>query len=102
MQIATIFKEDFMLMNELILENIHPLEWNERISFECSGCGACCRHVKESVPLESLDAFRLASYLKKQGHPVTCMDDVLCQYADPVPINRMRLFSLHAGYDRAG
>lgn len=44
-------------MNELILENIHLLEWNERISFECSGCGACCRHVKESVPLESLDTF---------------------------------------------
>lgn len=81
-----------MLMNELILENIHPLEWNDRISFECSGCGACCRHVKESVPLESLDAFRLAGYLKQQGHPVTCMDDVLCRYAVPVPINECGYF----------
>lgn len=34
--------------------------------------------------MESLDAFRLAKYLRDRGEPVQCMDDVLAKYAIPV------------------
>ena len=42
------------------------------------------RQVKESVPLESLDAFRLARYLRGRDEKIECMDDVLAKYASPV------------------
>ena len=29
-----------------------PVEPKEHFPFHCQQCGACCRHVKESVPLE--------------------------------------------------
>ena len=61
-----------------------PVEPSDHFPFQCKCCGACCRHVRESVPLESLDAFRLAKYLRAQGKPVSCVDDVLVQYAEPV------------------
>ena len=70
-------------MKEFLTKMV-PVEPSDRFCFQCRRCGACCRHVKESVPLESLDAFRLAKYLKGQGKPVSCMDDVLFQYAEPV------------------
>lgn len=34
--------------------------------------------------MESLDAFRLAKYLRDRGESVQCMDDVLAKYAMPV------------------
>ena len=34
--------------------------------------------------MESLDAFRLAKYLRDRGEPIRCMDDVLARYAIPV------------------
>lgn len=61
-----------------------PVEPKEHFPFHCQQCGACCRHVKESVPLESLDAFRLAKYLRDIGEAIQCMDDVLAKYAVPV------------------
>ena len=61
-----------------------PVEPKEHFPFHCQQCGACCRHVKESVPLESLDAFRLAKYLRDRGEAIQCMDDVLAKYAVPV------------------
>lgn len=44
-----------------------PVAPSDRFPFRCRMCGACCRHVRESVPLESLDAFRLAKYLRDKG-----------------------------------
>lgn len=61
-----------------------PVNPKEHFPFHCGQCGACCRHVKESVPMESLDAFRLARYLRDKGEPIQCMDDVLAKYAIPV------------------
>lgn len=61
-----------------------PVEPSDHFPFQCKCCGACCCHVRESVPLESLDAFRLAKYLRTQGKPVSCVDDVLVQYTEPV------------------
>lgn len=76
-----------MSMKEFLMKMV-PMEPSDHFPFQCKRCGACCRHVKESVPLESLDAFRLAKYLKKLGKPVSCIDDVLVQYAEPVLLHQ--------------
>lgn len=70
-------------MKEFLMKMV-PVKPKEHFPFQCRQCGACCRHVKESVPLESLDAFRLAKYLRDRGEPIQCMDDVLARYAIPV------------------
>lgn len=70
-------------MKEFLMKMV-PVSPRGHFSFQCRQCGACCRHIKESVPLESLDAFRLARYLRDKGEPIQCMDDVLAKYAIPV------------------
>lgn len=60
-----------------------PLAPDQKFAFQCQRCGACCRHVRESVPLESLDLYRIAKYLKKKGQ-VSGVEDVLQQFAVPV------------------
>lgn len=60
-----------------------PLASDQKFAFQCQRCGACCRHVRESVPLESLDLYRIAKYLKKKGQ-VSGVEDVLQQFAVPV------------------
>ena len=70
-------------MKEFMMKMV-PVDSREHFPFQCQQCGACCRHVRESVPLESLDAFRLAKYLRDRGEPIRCMDDVLARYAIPV------------------
>ena len=60
-----------------------PVTSGEKFAFQCRRCGACCRHVKESVPLESLDAYRIAKYLKEKGE-ASCVEDVLERFAVPV------------------
>ncbi len=61
-----------------------PVNLSDRFPFKCRMCGACCRHVRESVPLESLDAFRLAKHLRDKGENVSCVEKVLAAYAEPV------------------
>lgn len=70
-------------MKEFMMKMV-PINLKEHFPFQCRQCGACCHHVKESVPLESLDAFRLAKYLRGRGEPIQCMDDVLAKYAEPI------------------
>ena len=70
-------------MKEFLMKMV-PVAPKEHFPFQCRQCGECCQHVKESVPLESLDAFRLARYLRDRGEPIQCMDDVLARYAVPV------------------
>ncbi|WP_314724600.1 YkgJ family cysteine cluster protein [Enterocloster bolteae] len=70
-------------MKEFLMKMV-PVKPKEHFPFQCRQCGECCRHVKESVPLESLDAFRLAKYLRDRREPIQCMDDVLAKYAEPV------------------
>ena len=66
---------------------------NDRFQFHCTGCAACCRHIKEGVPLDSLDAYRLTKYLRSQGIGPTCTDDVLMRFGEPVPITDSGYFS---------
>ncbi len=69
-----------------------PVNWNERIHFECQRCGACCRNVKESVPLESLDVYRIAKFLQDQDGTFDSIDDMLSRYAEPIPLHECGYF----------
>lgn len=70
-------------MKEFLMKMV-PVAASDRFPFQCRRCGACCRHVRQSVPLETLDAFRLATYLRDRGEPINCIDDVLARYTEPV------------------
>ena len=60
---------------------------NDTIRFHCSGCGECCRNLKNSAMLESLDVFRLARHFKELGHPGGEIDYLISEYAEVQPIN---------------
>ena len=52
-------------MDELY-KNLVKLKPKDNVPFKCIGCGECCKHVKEQVPVETLDAFRITRYLMEQ------------------------------------
>lgn len=79
-------------MNDLILKNTHPVKQNEWFKFKCCGCGSCCKHVKDSVPIESLDAYRMAKYLQCQDQSIHTIDEVLYKYAVPAPLDKCGYF----------
>lgn len=60
---------------------------SERVDFHCKRCGNCCRHLLETVPLNTLDAFRLAKHLRSRGEQINTLDDVYTRYADIVPLH---------------
>lgn len=66
--------------------NIKPLGKRELFTFQCTRCGDCCRRIKESVMLESLDAYRLARFLRQTDPSIQMMDDMLLKYATPIPL----------------
>lgn len=66
--------------------NVKPLGKREQFTFQCTRCGDCCRGIKESVMLESLDAYRLARLLRQTDSSIQMMDDMLLKYATPVPL----------------
>lgn len=70
------------------LPNTRPVTSSEQVSFHCKHCGACCRHVRESVPLNTLDAYRLAKYLRGRGENITCLDKIFACYAEPVLLDK--------------
>ena len=68
------------------LFNVKPLSKRERFQFKCTRCGDCCRNIKQSVMLESLDAYRLAKLLSQTDPSIREMEDMLLKYADPIPL----------------
>jgi Fe-S-cluster containining protein len=66
------------------LSKVRFVDANDNIGFHCSRCGDCCRHVKDGVMLETLDAFRLAKLLRGSSETVKSIEDVLTGYAHPM------------------
>jgi len=62
------------------LLEMKPVAAEDKVQFQCTRCGECCRHVKDGVMLDVLDAFRLTRYLRKTGD-VNEIEDVLLKYA---------------------
>lgn len=59
------------------IKNSKPVRFSDQIRFRCRRCGACCRHVKGSVILECVDAYRLAKHMGIR------VDQVYEKYTDP-------------------
>lgn len=57
-------------MNEEIMNEIQPVRPKDQFTFSCRQCGACCRNIEGCVMVESLDAYRLARYLRTKGEPI--------------------------------
>ncbi len=64
-----------------------PMPLTGSFPFQCSACGQCCRHVKESIPLESPDMFRLARFLRDGDGRIRSTADVLAKYAEMMVLN---------------
>lgn len=79
---------------EEALATIHRVSSCDRIPFRCTCCGECCRHVRQSVPVESLDAFRLAKLLRTQDEEITCMDDFVERYTELALLDECGYFML--------
>lgn len=70
------------------LPNTRQVSSSEQVTFHCKHCGACCRHLRESVPLNTLDAYRMAKHLRARGKHITCLDEIFTRYAEPVPLDK--------------
>ena len=46
-----------------------PIAHDETFCFSCQRCGECCHRVRDAVPVESIDLFKLGRHFKAQGHP---------------------------------
>ena len=79
---------------EEVLATTHRVSSCDRIPFRCTCCGECCRHVRQSVPVESLDAFRLAKLLRTRDEEITCMDDFIERYTELALLDECGYFML--------
>ena len=73
-------------MNEEIMNEIQPVRPKDQFTFSCRQCGACCRNIEGCVMVESLDAYRLARYLRTKGESIEGIEDFLFRYCDPEPL----------------
>ena len=73
-------------MNEEIMNEIQSVRPKDQFTFSCRQCGACCRNIEGCVMVESLDAYRLARYLRAKGEPIEGIEDFLFRYCDPEPL----------------
>lgn len=64
------------------------LSSKDRADYQCRKCGQCCRHIENSVMVESLDAYRLAKYLRGRDPNICTIDEVLARYCEPMPLTR--------------
>ena len=74
------------------MKNAVRITPSTKIRFKCTGCGDCCRHVKETVPVDSQDAFYLTKYLRDLGMDIYCIDQFLEQYAEPAMLDECGFF----------
>lgn len=73
-------------MNEEIMNEIQPVRPKDQFTFSCRQCGECCRNIEGCVMVESLDAYRLARYLRTKGEPIEGIEDFLFRYCEPEPL----------------
>ena len=54
------------------------------VNFHCLKCGQCCRDLENVVMVESLDAYRIARYLREHGQPDMEMALFYERYTSPM------------------
>ncbi len=77
---------------EPLPKNLERVTPSTKVRFKCVGCGECCRYVKETVPVDSWDAFHMAKYLRDSGEDIYFVDDFLQKYAEPALLNECGYF----------
>ena len=80
---AAFFMEECMEQSKTLAVSVSAKEF---VTYQCSQCGHCCRHIEGCVMVESLDAYRMAKHLREQHCGVSSTDDVLLQYCEPTPL----------------
>lgn len=80
---AAFFMEECMEQSKTLAVSVSAKEF---VTYQCSQCGHCCRRIEGCVMVESLDAYRMAKYLREQHYGVSSTDDVLLQYCEPTPL----------------
>lgn len=66
----------------MITSSIAPVQVTDKLTFSCRCCGACCRHVKDSIMLDARDAHRLGHYLREHTNDIHNIEDVYNKYAE--------------------
>ena len=62
------------------LSKMRTVVAEDKVQFQCTRCGECCRHVKNGIMVDAFDAFRLTQHLRgTEG--VNEIEDVLSKYA---------------------
>jgi Fe-S-cluster containining protein len=88
-----------------IMKSVRFVASDDTFDFHCSRCGECCREVKDSVMLETLDIFRLARRFGRSGGKIRSLEDVVREYAHPMMLSRDIAFPIFllntAGEDNA-
>jgi Fe-S-cluster containining protein len=69
------------------MHDIRPVGMRERIAFQCSQCGGCCRNVRDSVMLEPYDAYRLTKYLRQEDSEIS-IEEVVHKYGEMKLLSR--------------
>lgn len=72
------------LINGLPARLVKP---GDKVCFRCTRCGDCCRHNKNAVMLESLDAFRLARFFRENGNPRFELDELHGRFTEMMPLD---------------
>lgn len=78
-------------MNDSVINTV-PVETSDHLPFKCTRCSACCRHVRQSVPLECLDIFRITKSFRERDTSIRNTDDFLARYAEPVLLDECGFF----------
>lgn len=73
-----------MMPIEEVIKNTKRISLKDYVCFTCTGCGECCRQVKESVALEPLDVFKITQFLRTRDPSIRCIEDVLDRYTVPI------------------
>ena len=68
--------------------DVYKRQAKDCVDYQCRRCGQCCRHIKDAVMVESMDAYRLANYLRGCDPNICTIDDVLTRYCEPMPLTQ--------------
>lgn len=59
------------------------------IRYHCTRCGDCCRNVGQSIPLQSIEIYRIAKFLRDTGLPNGSIQDVILNLTDMVLLTEL-------------
>lgn len=76
--------------------DVDKVKLSTHLSYRCTLCGDCCRHVEGSVVMESIDVFRLARYFRENGQPARTMEEVLDTYTEPFLLSEELAYPIFA------